>query len=343
METDVSPLLIVSSVLGVFLVMVLGAVARGRHWLTQQADVSLAKITTNILLPSLFLDRLLSDATLQSLADTWQPPVFGFVSTAIGFLLAFLFAKSFGPLLGIRDGVTHRAFALSAGICNYGYIPLPLAQSFYPTAEVDLLLHNVGVDLALWTVGISLITRPAAGADAVQSGQDSTRSATNLLLRAARFLGSLVSPPFIAVSLALLLRTLGWNDRIPLSIMKPIGWMADSAIPMGLLLSGAIIIDFLKQADWKGSRGIVVMGLLFRQGFMPMLMLVSAACLPLSIDLQHVVVLEAAMPAAVFPIVLVRMHEGDVSTALRVVLSTSLMGIVLIPVWIAVGLWWLGL
>ena len=53
--------------------------------------------------------------------------------------------------------------------------------------------------------------------------------------------------------------------------------------------------------------------------------------------------LQAAMPAATLPIVLVKLYQRDTETALRVVLSTSLLGILLIPVWLAVGQWWLGL
>ena len=53
--------------------------------------------------------------------------------------------------------------------------------------------------------------------------------------------------------------------------------------------------------------------------------------------------LEAAMPAAVFPIVLVQLFGRDLETAVRVVLSTSIAGVVLIPVWLAIGKWWLGL
>ena len=59
-------------------------------------------------------------------------------------------------------------------------------------------------------------------------------------------------------------------------------------------------------------------------------------------NLGVVVILQAAMPAAVFPIVLVRMYDRDTTTALRVVLPTSIAGIALIPAWLAVGKWWLG-
>jgi hypothetical protein len=117
--------------------------------------------------------------------------------------------------------------------------------------------------------------------------------------------------------------------------------LASSSIPLGLLLSGAILVDFLRAADWTGSAPVIGLAVGFRQLFMPVVMLSIAAATVTATDLKQVLLLEAAMPSAVFPIVLTRLYEGDTATALRVVLSTSLLGIVLIPVWMAIGAWWL--
>jgi hypothetical protein len=50
-----------------------------------------------------------------------------------------------------------------------------------------------------------------------------------------------------------------------------------------------------------------------------------------------VVLLQAAMPAAVFPIVLVRMYSRDTTTAIQVIVSTSIAGLILIPIWLFIG------
>lgn len=317
--------LIVSSVLGVFLVMGLGAFCRRLHWLTREADRSLANLTANVLLPSLFLDRILKGSQFESLAVAWTPPVTGFVLTASGFLLAWMLARQLGPWVGLETDAKQRSFGLCAGICNYGYIPLPLAEIFYPDAQVDLILHNVGVDLALWSVGIVVIT-----------GGAGRNVGANIWRRA------LLSPPLIAVVIAVVIQQLEWTPHLPNSLMTTVGWLANCAIPMGLLLSGAIIIDYLRSADLVRAWRTIVAAISFRQLLMPVVMLAAATYWAESLKLRQVLVLEAAMPAAVFPIVLVRLYERDTATALRVVLSTSLAGIVLIPVWLAVGQWWLG-
>lgn len=324
--------LIVTSVLGVFFIMSVGAFCRTRHWLTREADVSLAKLTTNILLPSLFLDRILNDPNLGSITSAWIAPSLGFSFTAFGLLAAWGLAKTIGPSIGLVTDSQQRAFTISAGICNYGYIPLPLSQMFYPDAEVDLILHNVGVDLALWSIGIAIVS----GGRGPQQGSQQGRVISKLL-------PVLTSKPLIAVAIAMTIRGFGWEDYVPSPATKAIKLLAGASIPMGLILSGAIIIDFIKSAEWSGASRVIALSIGFRQVAMPMLMLVAAANLLTRVDLKQVILLQAAMPSAVFPIVLVRLYHGDTATALRVVLSTSIAGLLLIPLWIALGGWWLGI
>lgn len=312
---------IVSRVLGVFLVMAIGAACRKRHWLTREADRSLANLTANVLLPALFVERILADEQLNSLTTAWLPGAFGFVTTAIGFAISLAVARLFGRFIGLDTDAKQRSFAICVGICNYGYIPLPLAEHFFPGAVVELILHNVGVDLALWSVGLAVISGSAGGG----------------------WKRAVLSPPVIAALIAILLKQSGAHHYLPQPMLQAIGALGDCSIPMGLLLSGAIIIDFMREADWRGAWPTITASILLRQGIYPVLMLMTASLLATTEDLQQVLVLQAAMPAAVFPIVMVRLFEKDTATALRVVLSTSLAGVVLIPVWLAIGKWWIGI
>ncbi|MGV3483543.1 MAG: AEC family transporter, partial [Planctomycetaceae bacterium] len=238
---------------------------------------------------------------------------------AIGLLLAVVVARSLGPYFGCESDASQRSFALGVGICNYGYIPLPLAQHFYPEAEVDLILHNVGVDLALWTVGIWVI---AGGSE--------------WSIRRA-----LLSPPVVAIGIAIALKQSGVSPYIPSPVLQMTHALAQCAIPLGLVLSGAIIVDFIRHAKWSTSLRTLTAAIAFRQLLMPSLMLGAAALLPLTLTVQQVVVLQAAMPSAVFPIVLARLYNCDTTTALRVILGTGLFGLVTIPLWLYVGRFWL--
>jgi predicted permease len=72
-------------------------------------------------------------------------------------------------------------------------------------------------------------------------------------------------------------------------------------------------------------------------GIMPIFFLLLGWCLTGPVELKRVILLQAAMPAAVFPIVMAKHYGGDARTALRVVIATSLVGFATIPLWIRLG------
>jgi predicted permease len=51
--------------------------------------------------------------------------------------------------------------------------------------------------------------------------------------------------------------------------------------------------------------------------------------------------IQAAMPAATFPIVMTRLYDQDVQTAWVVVVGTSLLSLLTIPLWMTFGAMWL--
>jgi predicted permease len=70
---------------------------------------------------------------------------------------------------------------------------------------------------------------------------------------------------------------------------------------------------------------------------MPMALIAIAAFLPMPLEMRQVLLLQAAMPAAVFSVILTRLYEQDVKTAVAAIIGTSIIGLISIPVWLYVG------
>ncbi|NDB77460.1 MAG: AEC family transporter, partial [Verrucomicrobia bacterium] len=115
------------------------------------------------------------------------------------------------------------------------------------------------------------------------------------------------------------------------------------AIPMGLVLIGAMIADHLAEFHSEQGWRVMATSCLLRLGVIPLLFLLLAKLLPCSVELKRVIMLQAAMPSAVFAILAARHFGGDGPTALRVVIATSAVSFVTIPLWIRAGMKWLGL
>ena len=55
------------------------------------------------------------------------------------------------------------------------------------------------------------------------------------------------------------------------------------------------------------------------------------------LEMRQVLLLQAAMPAAVFSVILTRLYEQDVKTAVAAIIGTSIIGLISIPIWLYVG------
>ena len=76
---------------------------------------------------------------------------------------------------------------------------------------------------------------------------------------------------------------------------------------------------------------------------MPMVILSIAKFLPVVVEFKQVLLVQAAMPSAVAPIVYARHYGANAAAAMHVVITTSIVAIITIPVTIAFGRVWLGL
>jgi hypothetical protein len=311
-------LTVLGAVVPVFGIAGVGLVIRKLNWLTEEADQSLLRVNINLLLPCLILDAALGNHALSQLSNLLLAPIVGFGTVALGVALA-LAAR---PLHGLTERRAERTFAVCTGIYNYGYVPLPLALLLFnkETAGV-LFVHNVGVEMALWTLGVMLLT----GGNVWRDWR------------------KIVNAPLVAIALAVALNTLGWDAFVPKVVLTGVHWLGQCAIPMALILIGAVVADHLHEFHSASGWRVIGTAVLLRVGVLPILFLLLAKYLPASVELKRVIVLEAAMPAAVFPIIMARHYQGDPATAMRVVIGTSVVGLVTIPLWIRFGMHFVGL
>ena len=72
-------------------------------------------------------------------------------------------------------------------------------------------------------------------------------------------------------------------------------------IPLGLLLSGALIADYVNWESVRHGRRTIAASVAVRILALPALIMTSTRFAPLDVALKSVLVIQAAMPAAIFP------------------------------------------
>jgi hypothetical protein len=151
------------------------------------------------------------------------------------------------------------------------------------------------------------------------------------------------NPPFLAILAALGLNFSGAATHLPTSLVTAVHMLGQCAVPLALLLVGATLADHL--GDLRSGEGWwrVAPAMLLRMAVLPVGILMLARYLPASLELKRVLLIQAAMPSAVLPVVLARHYGGDAGAALRIVLGTSAISLVTTPLWIRFGFKWLEL
>jgi len=319
---------ILGGVFPIFLMMGIGAAVRRMGILNEQADRTMLNLAVHLLLPCLILDHVIvSDALRQSGNLKWSPGL-GFVVMAGSILLARLAAA----LWRFPNDAQTRTFAFVAGMFNYGYLPVPLVDVLYgPDALAVLFLFNLGTEVALWTVGFSMFMRHSPLSD--------WRRILTTPVRAI-IIGVTINLLTTHLGIPLTAATLdsaawGWPVKVVLSAIHQLG---ACSIPLAMLIIGATMADFWNEFRQSRSAGVMALAIAVRNVVTPVGMVWLAWLLPVSRELKETLVVQAAMPAGVFTLLLARHNGGDVPVALQAIFATSAAALVTLPVWIHFGM-----
>lgn len=306
------------SILPIFAVIALGWMLRRTRVLDPGADATLFRVSVNVLYPCLLFDSIVANPALTSGATVWIAPCLGFVLAAGGILAARLLAGA----AGAGDARSRGTFGLATGMFNWSYLPLPivLAQFGRETAGV-LAVFSLGVEVAMWSVGVLVLT-----------------STSDL-----RGLRRLLNGPIFGIAAALAANLVQNGLWVPAALREGVHLVGMASIPIGLLLVGLSFCDHFGQAKWRHQGRAVAAACVLRLGLFPLAFLALAAALPVSLELKRVLLVQAAMPGAVFPLVLARLYDGDAPLALLIILGTTAASIATIPLWMTYGAAWLGL
>jgi predicted permease len=311
--------LIFTAIMPIFFIIGAGFLARRVGWLSEDADRSLMTLVVNLLYPALIFSFILGNEALREPANIVLPPLIGFTSIVAGFGVAMILARR----LKVGDQRECRTFAFSTGMYNYGYFPIPIIALLFDRETTGVLLvHNVGVEIAMWSLGVGFIL----------SANDSKPLWRRVL-----------SAPVISILIAVPLNWLRADEYLPNFAFESINMLGTCAIPLGLLLIGATFADLAKGVRMFEHSQVPIAATVLRLGLFPLVFIFFAFLLPLSTELKAVMVVQAAMPCAVFPIVLAKHFDGSPAIALKVVLATTIISFVTIPLWISLGLHLLGL
>jgi len=315
---DIAYWVLLSSVTPVFITLLVGFGMRRAGILTLEADAGLLRLAVGVLYPCLAFHSIIGNAALARPENLVQPPLIGFVTVIVGYALGIGASR----LLRIQEKPKARTFAFAAGLYNYGYIAIPLVQTFFSRETLGVLFtFNLGVEVAFW-IGVNVIV-----------ARISPRKDWHKIL----------SPPVVAILVSVLLNLAGAGRWMPNFVLTSSQMLGQCAVPLALIITGATISDLLRVEEPGHRLSVALAGVLLRLGILPLIFLGMARVFPCSLELKRVLAVQAAMPAAMLPVAIARHYGGDAGIAMQMVLWTTGVGLLTIPFWMHFGLRWVGL
>lgn len=319
--------------LAILIVILIGAFMRRVKWLTPAADKPLTDLTMNVLYPAATFMSIRGNENLANPLFALEVVFIGWISIAVGMVVARLYVRFFSPLTGLESDKQKRTFVMCNCLFNYGFLPIPLCALLFDTQTLGVLfVFNVGTVIGMWTIAVAALSKDAV--------KESIRQ-----LRA---------PAMIGVYIALLFNYLPWSNQLPECIETSMTWLNQSMIPLSLLLVGGIMYDEFKPRDagieaqtastlsvWNSFK-LIGSTIFIRLILVPILFILWAKYLTVNVDLQRILIVQAAMPSAIMCLVWSRQFNGDPPTALRCVIVTNLLSILTTLFWIPLGLQFLG-
>ena len=301
------------------LLIALGWFMAHRGWVGPEARQPLMRMVIWVFFPAMIFDRVCGNRLINSGGTALLYLGIGFGMIVGGILVGRLVAM----LLRFPEGNARRTFSYSSGINNFGYLGIPVTAALFDRDVVGVLMvHNVGVEAAVWTFGVAFL-----------SGGSGLKGLKNL-----------AQPIPLALVAALIVNFAGVGETTPAKFAAQFCHaVGECAIPAGTILTGIFLHEVLKGfrffAEPRVSFGIILVRCLI----IPVLLLTVASSFIADPALRKVMMVQAAMPAGIFSFLIVEMYHGDVQVALRYAVVTMVLCPLVTPAWLYLGSRWLGL
>lgn len=268
-----------------------------------------SRFTINVFTPCLSFAAITENIGREELKSLWIMPVAGFVLMAAGAVLGLVFL----PLLRCRTPERKATFVHLCAINNYIFLPLIVAGNLFGVGRHTALLmvSNVGSTVGLWTIGVVTLT--------------GVRKET---LRAT--VKQIFSVNVVAVALAV--AVVLWRLPVPALAAKLVRTLGSLAVPLTLILTGAALFRDARGLFHHPADACIVA--VTRLVLIPAICVAVLKVLPLPREMYQVCFVISIMPAAVASALVTRLYGGDGEFASQSVVTTTLLALATVPLWI---------
>jgi len=307
------------TVLGAFLMMAPGYIARRRGYITAEMVTGLARVHVNAIYPFLIFTVITKQFTLPAMGGAWVLPACSAGIMVLGCVIGAIAVV----VMRLKSGPMKSAMLFQCTINNYSFLPLTIISGLFDTKYVAaLLLSTLGAELAIWTLGVYAISH-----EGLRWGH----------------LRHLLSPPLLgmyAAGMCLVGMYFGGVDSSVLTspgsnvyvIHNSLYILGQGTIPLAMIIAGARLATL----TWRDVHlPLTWITSVLRLVAIPLAAIALLNVLPLRTMDRQVMTVVAVMPVSLASMVFSELYGGDKTLISGSVLLSHILALATIPLLLA--------
>lgn len=307
----------ISSVVVIVLIMLLGYILRIKKWLADDFAGNISKLIVQIALPASIFISVQNNLTRGSLLELLEDLVVPLIGVVISYLIAFGLEKLLKIPVG-RRGI----FVNAVANANTIFIGMPLNVALFGNKAMPyFLIYYVINTVSTWAFGIFLIQND----DPTKINQKKKDKINWKKLLPMPLVGFIVAIAWLLTGL-----------KLPTFASDTLTYIGNLVTPLSLIYIGIVLADSgIKNVKFDKDTIVALVGRLILSPII-MIILVRLCAPHLGLVIPKMMgdtfVVQSATPAlAVLPILAGEAH-GDVKYATNVVVLSTLLFIIVVPV-----------
>ena len=309
------------SMLPIILLIILGYVLRKAGWLGDTFAPSASRLIMNVALPASIFTSVLKNLTLKTLLSLDSGLVACFASVAICYLVALATVVLLKVRPG-RRGVMVNTFANA----NTIFIGLPLNIALFGEGVIGFfLVYYITNTISTWAIGTFLID-----ADPMVKAKEPKASAQR---KRGIDIRRLLPPPLLGFLVALILLLL--QLPVPSFITSTLTYTGNLVTPLSLIYIGIVLeVSGVSSVRVDRDTAVALIGkfIIAPASMVGVLAAYGALFGALPATEAHTFIIQAAVPALTVLPILANEGKGDVRFATNVVVTSTLLCAVVVPI-----------
>ncbi len=306
--------MVLQSIKSVFALMTLigiGYYFTGKPWFGKPGMDFLSKFTVDVTIPFYMFYNIYHDIgsreTLISLVSK-LPVTFSLILLCIGL------AAAVGAVVPVSAGKRF-TFVAAAGFSNVVFIGFPVIQALWGIGVTSIgVIYYISSTVLFWTLGVWLL----------QKDGHTVRTQEKRL--SAR-LKNLISPSIMGMLLAM--AAIFFRIQVPDFILKPLSMITGVTSPLALIFIGSVIRNMDKTSIKFGRDVYAALGMRFI--VVPTASAAFLRFMPITLEMKQVFFMLSTMPSMTQMGIMAREYESDYEFACEVIMLTTVISVITIP------------